>query len=84
MEGRIFFTIVKCYLVTIYLYKFEHYQIHHKHGVTCYVLYLWVNSYEGGENQSTSSKVYAAYAVSSKTNRFDKYKIFEVTFIPKI
>ena len=49
MEGRIFFTIIKCYLVTIYLYKFEHYQIHHKHGVTCYVLYLWVNSYEGGK-----------------------------------
>jgi hypothetical protein len=23
MEGRIFFTTVNCYLVTIYLYKFE-------------------------------------------------------------
>ena len=49
-DGRAyFFNIVKCYLVPIYLYKFEHYQIHHKHGVTCYVLYLWVNSYEGGK-----------------------------------
>ena len=61
-DGRVyFFTIVNCYLVTIYQYKFEHYQIHHKHGVTCYVLYLWVNSYEGGENQSTSSKVSYGY-----------------------
>ena len=49
-DGRVyFFTIVNCYLVTIYLYKFEHYQIHHKHGVTCYVLYLWVNLTKGGK-----------------------------------
>jgi hypothetical protein len=32
MEVRIFFIMVNCYLVTIFLYKFEHYQSHHIRG----------------------------------------------------
>ena len=34
LDGRIFFTIVNGYLVTIYLYKFENYQIHYIGGAS--------------------------------------------------
>ena len=31
-RGVFFFTMINCFLVTIYLYKFEHYHIHHIGG----------------------------------------------------
>ena len=45
-DGRAyFFTMINCYLVTIYLYKFEHDQIHHNHvTVVRHVIYCTYES----------------------------------------
>ena len=64
-DGRAyFFTTVKFYLVTIYLYKFEHYHIHHEHVTLVWHVIYCTYGYtltKGKVFYSTSSKVSYGY-----------------------